>query len=169
MGKELHDLRQMFEHHRPQELVMYVIEEQHHEAQLHQPELHQRQHHQRQHRTTDDVLLEPRGGFDHNDHGIYVLNEADGLNEGDEGADARSISAIIPHKLEPGDGEGEEELAAAKYEENEEHERHGPVDELKFGEDSAGVIVGGDEVKEEDYSRADPIIDPERECEDKSD
>ncbi len=145
-------------------MIDTMEEQQHHEAQLHQ--LHQLQHH-----PADDGLLEPRGGFDHDDGDIQhvrMLDEVDGLDEEDEDAGVRSISTNIPHELELVDEEDEEELAGVECEENEEHERHGPMDELEFGEDDTGVMVGGDEVEEDDDSRADPI-DPEREREDELD
>lgn len=86
-------------------------------------------------------LLEPRGGFDHDDDDD--IQHIRMLDEVDEEDDAHSISTIIPHELEPVDEEDEEQVAAA--------EREDQVDETGYG--------GG---------RADPI-DPEREREDDAD
>ena len=100
---------------------------------------HPHHHHHHHHHTDEDGLLEPQQGFDESgeeeEEDIQHIRMLDDEMEND---DARSISTIIPHELEPVDEEDEEE-------DLEQHEeRKGPIDEIEFREHGGCGVVGND-------------------------
>ncbi|KXN86843.1 hypothetical protein AN958_09579 [Leucoagaricus sp. SymC.cos] len=98
--KEIHDLRHLIENRR-QEIMFDPGHDLEQDGQ-------------------QDGLLEPRGGFDHDDD--------------DDIQHIRIVTTIIPHELERVEEEDEEQIAAA------ERSDHSQVDEEGYGEDRADPI-----------------------------